>query len=99
MYTVTSTGTYFESNIGCQSVYISAVSFLIFILYHCKLAIARQEAMSAHGQMEGDTLKPIFVDKGENISNHCVVEILSSAAVTRILLSTTENYTPDFSTI
>ena len=99
MYPVTSTVTFFESIISCQHVYISAVSLLIFILYHCKLAIARQEGMSAHGQMEGDTLKQILVDKGENISKHCMVDILSSAAVTRIHLSTTENYTPDLSNI
>ena len=68
-------------------------------LYHCKLVIERQKGISAYGQIEDDHLKPILVDKGENISNHCMVEILSSAVVTRIHWSTTENNKPDFSII
>ena len=35
------------------------VFFTFHPLYHCKLAIAWQEGMSAYGQMEVDATKPI----------------------------------------
>jgi len=67
MWPVTSTVEYFASIIACQSVYISAVFFALYPLYYCKLAIAWQEGMPAYRQMEDDALKPILVDKCEQI--------------------------------
>ena len=86
MCPVTSTVTYSESIIACQSVRISAVSFLRFVLSitaNWRLE-GKKECPSMVRWKERDILKPILVDKGENISNHCMVDILSSAAVTRM---------------